>query len=172
MEKLDVVINRSEIEQRIKTMGKQISDEYRGKEFVVIGILNGAFIFMADLVRSISIPHEIDFVRVSSYGDEKNSSGKIHLSKDIEIDVGNKHVLLVEDIVDTGKTLSWLGEHFGQKQAKSVRICSLIDKKERRERDIAVDYHGFVVEKGFLVGYGLDFAEKYRYLPEVFSLRD
>ncbi len=170
MEKFKVVVSRAEIEQRVREIGELISLDYAGKDLLIVGILNGAFIFLADLVRCVTVPHEIDFIRVSSYGDDTSSSGVIRLSKEVEIEIGNKHILLVEDIVDTGTTLAWLIKHFSQKQAASVRICTLIDKKERREKEITVDYHGFVIDRGFLVGYGLDYSEKYRYLPEVCSL--
>ncbi len=170
MEKLNVVISSSDIKKRIKEISGTINNDFGDKKLVVVGILNGAFIFLADIVRCITVPHEIDFIRVSSYGDAKKSSGAIRLTKDVELDVRDKHVLLVEDIVDTGTTMAWLVDHFSTKQAASVSICSLIDKLERRESNITVDYHGFVVEQSFLVGYGLDFAEKYRYLPEICSL--
>ncbi len=167
MKKMDVVISRLDLEKRIKELGVAISQDYEGKELVVIGILNGAFVFMADLVRSVVVPHEIDFIRVSSYGDDTSSSGVIRLSKDVEINVAEKHVLLVEDIVDTGATLAWLSNHFSQKKAASVRICTLIDKFERRKNIVSIDYHGFSIDHGFLVGYGLDYAERYRHLPEM-----
>lgn len=170
MDKLSVVISKSEIEKRVREIGSMLTLDYAGKDLLIVGVLNGAFIFLADLVRSIDVAHEIDFIRVSSYGDDTSSSGIIRLSKDTEISVEDKHVLLVEDIIDTGTTLAWLTEHFAQKKAASVRICTLISKLERRESAIPVDYHGFSVEYGFLVGYGLDYAEKYRHLPEVCSV--
>jgi len=166
----ELVLSRDSINKKVRELAGLIDKTYSPDKLVVVGILNGAFIFLADLVRAITIPHEIDFIRVSSYGKNSSSSGSIRLVKDIEIDVSGKDVLLIEDIVDTGHTLSWLQDHFYKKNANSVKTCALIDKPERREADVDVDYIGFVVEKGFLVGYGLDYAEKYRYFPEVYSI--
>lgn len=170
MESVECVISRKRIESRVIELGRQITDDYAGAELLVVGILNGAFIFMADLVRHIQLPCMVDFVRVSSYGPETSSSGKIKFIKDIELPVVGKDVLFVEDIVDTGLTLFKLMEVFQARNAKSVRTCVLIDKRERREHSVCVDYTGFVVSAGFLVGYGLDCAEQYRQLPEVFRL--
>ena len=124
---------------------------------------------VTDLVRTVTIPHQIDFIRVASYGHDNSSSGTIRLAKDVELDLRGRHVLLVEDIVDTGTTLAWLTERFKDRQAASVRICALIDKKERRKIEVPLEYIGFARD-GFLVGYGLDYAEQYRYLPEIYSL--
>lgn len=170
MPKQKLILSQESIEQRVHELGKQISADYAGKNLVMVGVLKGAFIFLADLTRSISIPHEIDFIRVASYGKSAASSGEITLSKDVEVDLIGKDVLIVEDIVDTGNTLAWLQELFARKHASSVRICSLIDKKERRESEVVVDYTGFELERGFLIGYGLDYAEQYRHLPAIYSL--
>jgi len=166
-----LVISRKQIHDKVGELGARISADYTGKNLVMIGVLNGAFIFLADLVRSVTIPHQIDFIRVASYGKSSASSGSIRLAKDVEIDLREQHVLLVEDIVDTGATLAWLSDKFREHQAASVRICAFIDKKERREREVIIDYTGFTLEGGFLVGYGLDYAEQYRYLPEIYSLQ-
>ncbi len=166
-----VVISKEQINEKVKELALQISSDYSDKDLVMIGVLNGAFIFLADLVRAVTIPHQIDFIRVASYGYSDSSSGTIRFTKDVELDLIGKHVLLVEDIVDTGTTLSWLTNKFREKQATSVRICALIDKKERRQSEIEIDYRGFSLENGFLVGYGLDHAEQYRYLPEIYSLQ-
>jgi len=166
-----LVISRKQIHDKVGELGARISADYTGKNLVMIGVLNGAFIFLADLVRSVTIPHQIDFIRVASYGKSSASSGSIRLAKDVEIDLRERHVLLVEDIVDTGATLAWLSDKFREHQAASVRICAFIDKKERREREVIIDYTGFTLEGGFLVGYGLDYAEQYRYLPEIYSLQ-
>jgi len=166
-----LVLSSQQIHARVAELAAKISADYTGKDLVMIGVLNGAFIFLADLARAVAIPHQIDFIRVASYGQSNTSSGTIQLTKDVEIDIRGKDVLLVEDIVDTGATLAWLTQNFKKRQAASVRICSLIDKKERRETEVAVDYIGFTLEKGFLVGYGLDYAEQYRYLPEIYSLQ-
>ena len=167
-----VVISRAEIAKRVKELGEAIARDYAAGDLVVIGILNGAFIFVADLVREIALPLVIDFVRVASYGASTSSAGEVRLIKDIEIEVGGKDVLLVEDIVDTGQTLAYLKNFLAAKNARSVKICALIDKKERRETEVPLDYVGFEVEAGFLVGYGLDFAELYRNDPEVYRLPD
>mgnify|MGYP001045601772 CR=1 FL=1 len=164
-----LVISKERLQETVCALGARISADYAGKELVLVGVLNGAFIFLADLVRAVSIPHQIDFIRVASYGQSDSSSGTIRMAKDIELDIRGKHVLLVEDIVDTGTTLAWLSERFKDKQAASVKICALIDKKERRKTEVPLDYLGFVRD-GFLVGYGLDFAEQYRSLPEIYSL--
>lgn len=164
-----LVLSKDQLHAAVNALGARISADYAGKELVLVGVLNGAFIFLADLTRTVTIPHQIDFIRVASYGQGDSSSGTIRLAKDVELDLRDKHVLLVEDIVDTGTTLAWLIERFTRKQAASVRICTLIDKKERRRTEVQLDYVGFALD-GFLVGYGLDYAEQYRYLPEIYSL--
>ena len=170
MPKQELIISQEDIQQRVQELGTRISTDFADKNLVMIGVLKGAFIFLADLSRAITIPHQIDFIRVASYGKSSTSSGKVQLSKDVEVDLIGKDVLLVEDIVDTGVTLAWLQKLFASKHAASVSICSLIDKKERRESDVVVDYTGFELERGFLIGYGLDYAEQYRHLPEIYSL--
>ncbi|MDH3348708.1 MAG: hypoxanthine phosphoribosyltransferase [Desulfobulbaceae bacterium] len=168
--KQDILLSKKRIDDRVKELAKEISLHYKDKNLVVVGILNGAFIFLSDLVRSMSVEHRIDFIRVSSYGKNTSSSGIIQLTKDVELEVKGQDVLLVEDIVDTGNTLSWLQTHFADKEVASLKICSFINKKERRVADVEVDYYGFDVDKGFLVGYGLDYNEQYRYLPHVSEL--
>ena len=164
------VVSKGNIAKRVKELGQAITREYSGRQLVVIGILNGAFIFLADLVREIELPVEIDFIRVSSYGSGTCSSGSIQCSKDTEIALAGKDVLLVEDIVDTGRTIACLMELMAARKARSVKICALIDKKERREVAVTVDYAGFVVAEGFLVGYGLDHAEQHRQYPAIYKL--
>ncbi|MFH1021594.1 MAG: hypoxanthine phosphoribosyltransferase [Pseudomonadota bacterium] len=164
------VISRGDIAKRVKELGQAITRDYSGCQLVMIGILNGAFIFLADLVREIELPLEIDFIRVSSYGSATCSSGAIHCSKDTEIALAGKDILLVEDIVDTGRTLACLKELLTARKAASVRICALIDKKERREVEVVVDYAGFVVADGFLVGYGLDHAEQHRQYQAIYKI--
>ena len=166
-----VVINKQQIYEKVDELAAQISADYSGKDLILIGVLNGAFIFLADLARAITIPHRIDFIRVASYGNSNSSSGTIKLTKDVELDFKNKHVLLVEDIIDTGATLAWLTNTFNDRDASSVRICNLINKKERRRSEILIDYIGFSLERGFLVGYGLDYAEQHRHLPEIYTLQ-
>ena len=166
----ETILSKDSIQQRVEELGRQITEDYKGKQLVLIGIFNGAFIFIADLARAIELDIEIDFIRVSSYGDGKLTSGSIKLTKEPEIDLKGKEVLLVEDIVDTGTTMEWLQEYLQGFEPASVRICSLIDKHERRQVEVQVDYAGFKLDKGFLIGYGLDYAERYRNLPEVYSM--
>lgn len=165
------ILSEVQLNQRVRELGERISQDYAGKSLVLIGVLNGAFVFMADLARALCLEHvQIDFIRVSSYGNGSESSGEITLTKDVELDLEGKDVLLVEDIIDTGRTLAWLKQDFQRRNSASVRICALIDKAERREIDISPDYTGFAVSEGFLVGYGLDYAEDFRHLSEVSHL--
>lgn len=145
--------------------------DYKGKEPILIGILKGAVIFFSDLMREIEIPTKMDFIRAASYGSEMNSSGSVRLTKDIELPVQGKPLILVEDIVDTGLTLSYITNTLKSRGAESIRICALIDKLERRQEELTIDYCGFKVKEGFIVGYGLDFNEEYRYLPEIYLLK-
>ncbi|MBW2329308.1 MAG: hypoxanthine phosphoribosyltransferase [Deltaproteobacteria bacterium] len=172
MDITETIISREQIHDRVDVLGRQISADYRNKELVLIGILNGAFIFLADLVRSIDLELEVDFIRVASYGDATSTTGTITLSKKPELDLTGKDILLVEDIVDTGTTLTWLLDYIATYQPASIKTCTLIDKHERRETEVNVDYVGFMLNKGFLVGYGLDYAQKFRNLPEVCSMKE
>jgi hypoxanthine phosphoribosyltransferase len=165
------VLTKEEIANRVAEVARAISTDYRDRDLILVGILKGAFIFLSDLVRLLSIPAKVDFMCASSYGDSTSSSGRVKLVKDVELDIQNKDVVIVEDIVDTGNTLAYLVKHLKSSGAASVRICALIDKQERRETDVTVDYACHRVEKGFLVGYGLDYAEYYRNLPEVYHLK-
>lgn len=167
-----LLISRDDIARRVQELGAQISRDYRNKELIMVGILKGAFIFLADLVRALEFPVEIDFVRLMSYGAGTTSSGEVRITKDIELPIKDRHVLVVEDIVDIGYTLYYLRQHLALKHPLSLKVCCLIDKKERRAVDVPLDYVGFTVEKGFLVGYGLDCGEKMRNLPEVYELID
>lgn len=162
-----VLISRQEIQSRVKYLAGQISSDYAGKEPILIGILNGVIFFFADLIMSLTIPSKMDFIRASSYGSNKESSGSIKLVKDVELPVKGQDIIVVEDIVDTGLTLSYLVKSLKSRKPASLKICALIDKKERREREVAIDYCGFKVHEGFLVGYGLDYAEQYRYLRDI-----
>ena len=163
-------ITEQEIRQQVKKIARHITDEYRDQEPVLIGVLNGVFIFFSDLVREISIPLKIDFVRLASYGSKHVSSGKIALTKDIELSIKGKPVIIVEDIIDTGSTLSFLVAHIKEKEPESIKICALINKLERRKKEIEIDYWGFKIKEGFMVGYGLDYDEKFRYLPYILGL--
>lgn len=171
MANLDILINRAAIADRVAELGQQISADYAGGELLVVGVLTGAFVFTADLVRALDLPLAVDFIRVASYGDATCSSGKICLSKDLECQVAGRHLLLVEDIVDTGRTLAWLQAHLLTRNPASLKVCALIDKRERRELEVQVDYVGFPVADGFLVGYGLDCGGRYRQLPDICHLR-
>jgi len=164
------IVSTEQLKVRVEELARQITREYKDQRLILIGVLKGAFIFAADLCRAIDLDLEIDFIQVKSYGVSTRSSGSIHLVKTPSLHLSNKDVLLVEDIVDTGITMAWLRDYFRDSPANTVRICALIDKKERRLVQVDVDYVGFHLDKGFLVGYGLDCAEKYRHLPAIYSL--
>ncbi len=170
MPELIPLISESEIQNRIKATGKQIADDYQDKDLVLVGILKGSFIFLSDLTRNISIDHEIDLVGASSYKGT-SSTGQIVFTKQPDLELEGRDILLVEDIVDTGNTLLKIVEFMDLLSPASVKICSLIDKHERREVEIDVDYSCFSLEKGFIVGYGLDYNEKYRNLPAIYDLK-
>jgi hypoxanthine phosphoribosyltransferase len=171
MPELLPVFTKDQIQRMVAAAALRISSDYKGRKLVLVGVLNGAFIFLADLARALSIPAQIDFVRVASYGAGTTSSGKLSLTKDLELDIRDKDVLIVEDIVDTGLTLSCLMDHLRSFGPLSVKVCALLDKRERRERTVPVDYACQVVQEGFLVGYGLDYAEDYRCLQEIYHLK-
>lgn len=162
---MKTLISKVQIKKRVAELAAQISRDYRGKELVLIGILKGGAIFLADLIRELTVPVAIDFIQVSSYGASTNSSGVIKIKKDIDLPIVNKHVLIVEDIVDYGYTLNYLRRFLGQKKTKSVKICALLDKPSRRQVRVPIAYKGFTVPDAFIVGYGLDFNEQYRQLP-------
>jgi len=164
------LISREDIARRVKELAAQVSRDYAGRDLVMVGVLKGAFIFLADLVRALPFPVEVDFVRLKSYGAGTISSGEIHITKDVEEPLKDRDVLIVEDIVDLGLTLDFLRQHLLTHQPRSLKICCLIDKKERRQVEVPLDYVGFPVERGFLVGYGLDCGEKNRTWPEVYEL--
>ncbi len=165
------VLSEKEIKVKVIEVAKKITKDYKDKELVVIGVLKGSFIFLSDLVRNISQPLQIDFVSVSSYGNSDKSNGNVLLLKEISIDVKNRDLLIVEDIVDTGLTLNFLVEYFQKFKPRSIKICTFINKIERRLVDIHVDYICHSVYEGFFVGYGLDYAEKYRNLPQIYHLK-
>ena len=170
MEK-EILIPREKIQARVKELAKQISSDYEGKEPILIGVLNGVIFFFADLVRELSVPNKIDFIRAASYGSKSTSSGNVRFTKEVEIPVKGKPVILVEDIVDTGETLSRIGEIMESNGAESLKICALIDKLERRNKAVNIYYCGFQIKEGFVVGYGLDYDEKYRHLPDIYVLK-
>ncbi len=166
-----VLISEEELKRRIAEMGRQITQEYHGELLTIVGILKGASIFFADLARSIDLPLQMDFMSVSSYGTEATSSGVVKIIKDLDADVTGRHILLVEDIIDTGITLAYLRDYLSNRGAKSVKICTLLDKPSRREKAVQVDYIGFTMPDEFIIGYGIDYAENYRNLPYVASLK-
>ena len=170
MPDLTPVLKKESIDAQISAVAHKISRDYNPSELILIGVLKGAFIFLADLIRQLTIPAKVDFVRIASYGASTSSSGKIRLTKEIEIDVAGKEVLIVEDIVDTGLSLVYLIDYLTALGAKSVKVCTMIDKRERRQATVDVAYACHVVDEGFLVGYGLDFNEEYRGLPEIYHL--
>jgi hypoxanthine phosphoribosyltransferase len=166
----EIIIAHDAIQKRVSELSREISADYHGKEPILIGILNGAVFFFTDLVMKMTIPVKIDFIRAFSYGSGTSSSGSVKMIKDIELPVAGKDILLIEDIVDTGLTLKKIIENVKSKKPASVGVCALIDKAERREENINLDYCGFKVADGFLVGYGLDHNEKYRTLPDIYKL--
>ncbi len=169
----EILLEEDRISARVAQLGAQISKDYEGKDLVVVGILRGAVIFMADLVRGIEdcVRVSMDFMSVSSYGASTQSNGVVRIAKDLDKDIRDKDVLIVEDIVDTGLTLSYLKRVLLERQPRSLALCSLLDKKERRVVDIAVDYVGFDIPDLFVVGYGLDYAERWRNLRSVYSVQ-
>ncbi|MCE5172392.1 hypoxanthine phosphoribosyltransferase [Paenibacillus profundus] len=166
-----VVFSEEQIQARVQELGEQLSRDYEGKCPLVICVLKGAFIFMADLVKRISVPLELDFMAVSSYGASTKSSGVVRIIKDLDVPVDGRDVLIVEDIIDTGLTLSYLIEVLQGRKANSIRVVTLFDKPARRTVDMEANYKGFVLPDEFIVGYGLDFAERYRNLPYIGVLK-
>ncbi len=167
---LKPVISRERIQRRVSELADEIGRFYEGKDLVAVCVLKGAFVFFSDLVRALRMDVTLDFVRLSSYGNSMESSRQIKLTKDVEAPVRGRDVLIVEDIIDSGQSLSFLAKHLEGLGASSVRIATLIDKKERRETDVRADFSGFSMPSGFIVGYGLDFAERYRNLDAVYEL--
>jgi hypoxanthine phosphoribosyltransferase len=166
-----LVFSQAEIQTKVRELAARISLDYQGKDLILIGVLKGAFVFMADLIRALTVPAAVDFVRLASYGCQTQSSGDIVMTKDVEADLTGRAVLIVEDIADSGLSMKWLKRHLLERGAESVRICVLIDKLERRDERIGLDYAGFEVDAGFLVGYGLDYQERYRHLPDIYHLQ-
>jgi len=166
-----VLLSSDELAKRIEEMGAEITADYAGKEILMIGVLRGAVLFMADLARAIKVPVAIDFMAVSSYGAGTNSSGVVRILKDLDEDVEGKHVLVVEDIIDSGLTLNYLLDNVKSRKPASIKLCTLLNKPERRKVNVNIDYNGFNVPDYFVVGYGLDYAEKYRNLPFIGILK-
>ena len=167
----EILFSRAVIQKRVQELALQISGDYAGRELILIGVLRGAFIFMADLIREISVPCKVDFVRIASYGGGAESSGKVVMTKDIETSLSGRDILIVEDIADTGLTLQYLTVWLKERNPRSLKVCAFLDKRKRRKVAFEADYVGFDIDDGFVVGYGLDFNEQYRYLPEVYVIK-
>ncbi|WP_193391926.1 hypoxanthine phosphoribosyltransferase [Defluviitalea phaphyphila] len=168
----EILFTEEELLKKVEELGKKITKDYEGEELTVIGILKGSNIFMGDLIRKIDIPVYIDFMVVSSYGQSTESSGVVKVLKDLEHSIEGKNVLIVEDIIDTGLTLDYLKSNLLRRKPKSLKICTLLDKPARRKIDLKIDYKGFEIPDEFIVGYGIDYAEKYRNLPYVAVLKE
>ncbi len=160
-------ISKDDISKKVKEIAISIREDYPNEPLVILGILKGASVFVSDLLKEIKGDVTLDFIAVSSYGNKTTTSGVVQLLKDVDVDIEDKVVIVVEDIVDTGLTLAYLQKYLSQRNPKTVRICTLLDKKERRQAEIPLDYVGFEIEDLFVVGYGIDYAEKYRNLPYV-----
>jgi hypoxanthine phosphoribosyltransferase len=163
----EVLIEDDELQRRIAELGEEISADYVGRDLLLVGVLKGAVFFMADLMRRITVPCEIDFMAISSYGASTDSSGVVRILKDLDINIEGRHVLIVEDIIDSGLTLSYLVRTLEAREPASLEVCALLTKPERRQIDVAVRYVGFEIPNKFVIGYGLDFAERYRNLSYV-----
>ncbi|NOZ28822.1 MAG: hypoxanthine phosphoribosyltransferase [Chloroflexi bacterium] len=166
-----VLISEEELQARIAELGEQISRDYKGRALLLIAVLKGSVLFMADLMRAIHIPHAIDFMATSSYGSGTESSGVVRILKDLDEPIEGKDVLVVEDIIDTGRTLDYLLRILEERNPASLRVCTLLDKRERREVDVPVHYVGFTIPNEFVIGYGLDYAQIYRNLPFIGVLK-
>ena len=167
-----VYYSQQQLQDKVNELGKRISEDYKDKNLMLVSVLKGSVVFMADIMRAITIPCEIDFMAVSSYGNKTNSSGTVRIIKDLDRDIAGYDLLIVEDILDSGKTLSYIKEILMARKPASIRICTLLDKPERRNSSIVADYSGFEVPNEFVVGYGLDFAQKYRNLPFIGVLKE
>ena len=167
----EVLFTQEELEKRVRELAAQITADYQGKEIILISVLRGSFVFMADLCRSIDLDCTVDFMAVSSYGGGTSSTAQVQITKDLSGDISGKHVIVVEDILDSGNTLSYLLKLLEQRKPASIRLCTLLDKPERRTKPVEVSYSGFAIPDAFVVGYGLDYAEHYRGLPYIGILK-
>lgn len=167
----EILISEEDLDKKITELGKKITEEYKGKELLLVCVLKGAVMFMTDLTRKIQLPLTMDFMAVSSYGNATTSSGVVQIIKDLSADIKGKDVLIIEDIIDSGLTLNYLKNYLSQRGTKSVKICTLLDKPERRKVDVQVDYVGFTIPDAFVCGYGLDYSEMFRNVPYIFVLK-
>ena len=169
-DKLIPLFSRKEIEQRIDELSGKISSDYRKKTPVLIGVLKGSFVFLSDMIRRLSIDVVVDFVQISSYGSSRETSGNCLMIKELTLDISNRHVIIVEDIIDTGHTLNSLIHQLREGEPSSIKVCCLINKESRREKEVSIDYSCFTIQDGFVVGFGLDYDEKFRSLPAIYTL--
>ncbi len=170
IKELKPVFTAEQIQQRVKELGAKITSDYKGQELICIGILKGAFIFFGDLMKNIPGDNvEVDFMRVSSYGSSMSSSGNIKVIDDVKFNPEGRNILIVEDLIDSGLTMKRVKEVFLERGAKSVKLCCLVNKTERRETDVSIDYYGFDLDGGFILGYGMDYNGKYRNLPGIYA---
>lgn len=166
-----VLFSQQELQSKVTELGAQITKDYEGREPIFVGVLKGCFVFMADLMRAVNLPCQIDFMAVSSYGRGTVSSGEVQITKDLSYDIGGRDIIIVEDILDSGVTLNYLIGYLNHRNPRSIKIVTLFDKPSRRKAPIKADYFGYEVPDAFIVGYGLDYAEKYRNLPYIGILK-
>jgi hypoxanthine phosphoribosyltransferase len=169
---LKILISRDEIAKAINRLACEIQRDYQGKQPLLIGVLKGSFVFMADLIRQLDLPPELDFVRLSSYGSARESSGKVRVVQGVKTSIKGRDVLVVEDIVDTGITISFLLDYLKKKKPASLKLCTLTDKPSRHRVPVSINYLGFTVPNKFIVGYGLDYDERFRNLPDIYVIED
>src|ERR671922_614284 len=169
-ENLILLYSREQIAERVRQLAAVISADYAGSDLILVGILRGAFVFLADLLRQLTIPVTVDFIGAASYGAQTQTSGRVTITKELQVPVSGRQILLVEDIEDTGVTLQAIQKKLKELGPHSIKVCTLIDKRERRLIDVALDYVGFEISQGFIVGYGIDYAEQYRYLPDIYRI--
>lgn len=169
---IKILISRDEIAKAVARLASEIKRDYQGKQPLLIGVLKGSFMFTADLIRQLDLPLELDFIRLSSYGDARESSGKVRMVQGLKTPIKGRDILVIEDIVDTGITTSFLLDYLRKKKPASLKLCALTDKPSRHRVPVSIDYLGFTVPDKFIVGYGIDFDEKFRYLPHIYALED
>jgi hypoxanthine phosphoribosyltransferase len=169
---LKILISRDEIAEAVTRLAREITRDYQGKQPLLIGILKGSFVFMADLIRRLDLPLEVEFIKLSSYGSARQSSGKVRVVQGLQTLIKGRDVLVVEDIVDTGTTTSFLVDYLKKKKPTSLKLCALTDKPSRHKVPVSIDYLGFTVPDKFIVGYGIDFDERFRSLPDIYTLED